>query len=140
MATIDLQALADELRLDPEGLGYDTADPKQCYALLNTRNQPTLLFRRNVPMWEVLGEIDWINDVAGVPDRQFQVLMLLLNQDQIDVHSTYVRDALGTILSGTASLTRLQALLQRQASRGEILFGQNVAVPLNPIISAIALI
>lgn len=125
---IDLQALKTELATDPEGLGYenglnDDSDAKDAELLNQPR--PTIQVNRTaIPMGEVYGEVDWDDEWVNLTDVKRAAFRQITSTDSLNVSSQHIRDAFVTIFgSGSATLANLQAILTRDGSRLEELFG-----------------
>lgn len=124
---IDLTELLTELTGDPEALGY-TGDDVEDAATLNEVQAAIQLNRESIPMGEVYGKIVWADFIALSADRR-EAFRIITSTPDLDVRSQNIRDAFVAIFGGgSATLTNLQGILKRPASRAEELWGAGAYV------------
>lgn len=126
---VDLQALADELTSNPLGLGY-TGDDAADAGLLNDPGASGETVRRSaIPMGEIYGQIDWDGEYLAMTPEKREAFQVITSTEYLDVTSQHIRDAFVAIFgAGSTTLGGLQSILDRDASRAEILFGVGVRV------------
>lgn len=123
-------ALATEINTDPKSLGYSPGSKTnaQIAAIINTVGASAETVNPGtVPTWQVTAAIvssEW----TALTQANKDLLAFYLNQGTIDSTSSNVRTAIGGIFGVGATRTALLALVNRSATRGEVLFGVNVVV------------
>lgn len=128
LTSAQLTALATELNTDPKALGYAGKTNIQDAALLNTVGASgETINPGTLPTWQVTAAIvgsEW----TALTQANKDLLAFYLNQGTVDTTSANVRTAIGGLFSAGATKTALLALVNRPATRGEILFGVNTAI------------
>lgn len=151
MTLAQLQVLKTEITTDPTGLGYAAASGDIAVAAILNLKRATIQIRRaDITGGEILAAVNVEADVVKASAnantqaqsidqwRQiwFQTVCLmpairLLNDDGTN---TQVRTVmLAIITAGSPSLTRLQALQNRDGSRAEQLFGPGTLIDYNDV-------
>ena len=128
----EIAQLADELRLDPAGVGYRAADTSmradgELVELLNAPRPGVELSgaRGVVPIRDVLAAIA-VSDVSSLAATQRDVLRVFLAAPDLDTANAAALGNLTTLFAaGSGSRSRLSALGSRTGSRFEALFGHN---------------
>lgn len=130
MAEFSLQALADEIYDDPEGVGYKVVlnwKGDQVIAdLLNDPVNGAQIRREIVPMHEVYAEVVW-TDFVGLGEAKRQAFALITSTEFLDASSANMIAAFQVIFGASATLTALNALTLKQGSRAEVLWGEGRA-------------
>lgn len=125
----DMQRLANEINLDPAGIGYAAMTPQQVLAALQANTRSV-----SVPLIEVrkikkaIVYADWI---AITQAQRDYVMMQITSETVVDNEEGNVRTGFATIFAGRPTLTAptggLAALLTRLTNRLEIAeIGQDV--------------
>lgn len=131
MALTDAALLA-ELQNDPTAIGYaallSAGKYGEVVAALNLPRGGVTVGRTLIPSWEFINALAPAEYIL-LTQAQRDYLMLVACAGQVQLGGGGVRDAL-TALFGPATTSRanLIALLNRQASRAEFLFGQAVTI------------
>lgn len=125
---VDLAELKTELDTDPTGLGYTGSDGGDA-ELLNEPRASIQLNRATIPMGEIYGQIDWDDEYLALGDAQKTVFRTITSTVSLDVRSQHIRDAFVAIFGGgSATIANLQAILTRDGSRAEELWGHGETV------------
>lgn len=135
MTTITLAALKSEIQSDPTGVGY--AAPVAAGAdgavadLLNAAGAGVAysIYRKSVGIHEIIAAIDATNfgSLAALQVAKLQLLFAGTgNLDATDANTRAI--ATGIFTGMTATLTNLAALVKRQGSRAEVLWGDGARV------------
>jgi hypothetical protein len=129
---VDRTALAAELQADPAALGYApliASGADQAIAdLLNATRARITLPRALVPSWQLVNAIV-PSEYAALAQAARDYLTMLAAAGAVQLGGGPVRDGLAMIFgAGTATRANLMALLDRQGSRTEQLFGDSVTV------------
>lgn len=134
---MDYAALASELNLDPQGVGYapHVANGNNS-ALRKLLNTPGLsgetIERDSLPVEWVRDALDF-TEVAGLATTARETLTILLSGAHVTINPR-TKSAFAQIFgAGTTSRTNLQALVNRQASRAEVLFGHGTQIGLRDL-------
>lgn len=126
MADFSLAALRAELDLNPSSI-Y-SGDPRADEAAINLVRSQIQLHRNSIPMREVYAQVVWA-DFAALTEPKRTTFQIITSTDALDVTSANIRDAFVAIFgAGSTTLTNLQAILTRSASRAEQLWGDGVKV------------
>ncbi len=131
--TISYQTLKTELNTDPSGLGYPAlitsgsdnalADALNLSRVTITNISVTLLTPHLV--FAAIVPSEW----AAVSASNQQIIQMILALDMINPNDTNTKNAfLQAFGSGTTTRTNLNALLTRQGSRAEQLFGAGTII------------
>lgn len=128
-AGVPIPELASELNNDPAGLGYsaDIASGSD-NGLLEKINvvragAPYSIQRKNIPVSEFVTGFDPTEYLALAQDKLAQLNPMLAGV-QLDVSAQSVRTILASIFpAGGPTRTNLQAIVKRQGSRAEVLWG-----------------
>lgn len=129
---MDYAVLANELNTDPQTLGYapfiSSGNNTVLRRLLNTPGQSGESIERDtIP-------VEWVRDqlvfteVAALTTAERETLTVLLSGNHLTVNPR-TKAAFSQIFgAGTTTRANLVALLNRPASRAEVLFGSGVTV------------
>lgn len=123
-------ALATEINTDPKALGYSpgTKINKQIATIINTVGASNETVNPGtLPTWQVTAAIvdsEW----TALTQAKKDLLAFYLNQGTVDTTSLNVRNGVGGVFAAGATKTALIALVNRSATRAEVLFGVNVVV------------
>lgn len=125
-------ALLSELQTDPTAIGYAPLLAAGKYgelvAAINLPRGGVTVGRTLIPSWEFVNAIA-PSEYLTLTQAQRDYLVLVAAAGQVQLGGGGVRTALTALFgAGTASRTALVALLDRQASRAEFLFGQAVTI------------
>lgn len=128
LTAAQLTVLATELNTDPKALGFAGKNNAQCAAILNTAGASSETINPGtLPTWQVTAAIvgtEW----TALSQANKDLLAFYLNQGTIDTTSANVRTAIGGMFNAGATKTALTNLVNRPATRGEILFGVNIII------------
>ena len=120
--------LAAEIENDPQGLGY-TGDNATDAGILNEVRSSIQLNRTSIPMGEIYGEVVWDPEWLGLSAIKREAFRQITSTASLDVTSQNIRDAMVEIFgAGSDTISNLQAILTRDASRAEELFGHGTHV------------
>ena len=140
MADYSLQNLHDEIEADPEGLDYKFAngDWRSDSVIAGLINDPALgdvIQRSFILPNEIIEQIviaEW--RALSLEDRQYVDLLTALPSISTETGISEVRDALLAIfIAGTTTRDNLIAVVQRQGSRAEVLWGENIFVSIGDV-------
>lgn len=143
MAEYTLQALHDEIEADPVAIGYKEAGGAwkgdQVIAdLINDPANGATIQREHVAPQEIIEQItivDW--DTISASDRLYLQLLPALETISTIQNGTEVRNNLLDIFTaGMATRDNLIAVVQRQGSRAEALWGENTFVTVGDVARA----
>jgi len=131
MAEYTLQALHDEIEADPMAIGYKAdAVWKGDQVIADLINDPAngaIIQREHVAPQEIIEQIaivDW--DMISASDRLYLQLIPSLETISTVTNGTEVRNNLLDIFTaGMVTRDNLIAVVQRQGSRAEVLWGEN---------------
>jgi hypothetical protein len=128
---IDLAALKTELLTDPTGRGYAaplaTGTDWMAADLLNAVQAGISIDRGVIPAYEIINATvasEW-TALSAAERQRYQTLT---GAGQVDSSNANVRAAFAAMFAAGPTRTALTALLTRQGSRAEQLFGQSVSV------------
>lgn len=130
--SIDLAALKTEITTDPETLGYAAplaaGQTGDVAALLNASNAAIRTDRDLVPAHEIFEAIvqsEW----AALDAQEKSRIALVLSMSEVNVKGTNTRAAFTeAFANGTGTRTALVALLTKDGTRAEQLFGSGARV------------
>jgi hypothetical protein len=139
MAEFTLQALHDEIENDPEGIGYKEGEAWKSDAviagLINDPANGDIVQRSLVSPQEIIEQItiaDW--ETISASQRQYVGLLPSLAVVSTIQNGTEVRNNLLTIFGvGTTTRDNLIAVVQRQGSRAEVLWGEGTTVSITQV-------
>lgn len=132
MAVFSIQALASEITNDPASMGYaalkEAAKDQAIADLLNSLTSPgaAAVFRNDVSSQEFLNCIT-TTDFAALTQANAIKLQMVLQPGRLDATNANLRAAALALFSG-ATLTAMQAVVQRTGSRAEVLWGTGFVV------------
>jgi len=131
MADFSLQALHDEIEIDPEGIGYApfvaTGSTGVLATLLNEVRAGININRGPIEAYEVINSTrpdDWLVLSAA----QKLLYQTLTGAGVVDAGDPNVVDAFTGMFAGTPTISALAAIKARNGSRVEQLFGSGVGV------------
>lgn len=131
---IDYVALASEINTDPAALGY--AAPKQAgndiavAVLLNAVGAGVSFQVNREPISSALfiANMD-PTEFAALTQAQLLRLLIILSGDSVDINGANTQTSLlGIFPNPGATKTAIAALLKRQGSRAEVLFGRGTVI------------
>lgn len=128
--TIDLAVLAIEINTDPNGYGYSLTDNALTADLLNEPRAAIQIDSGLIDSRMVVEAIDY-DEYAGLSAGEQRAFMTLTNPPEVDTQNAGIVDAFQSIFGGPGgvnSRASLAALLTRDGSRAEELFGADVRV------------
>lgn len=134
MAIFSLQALHDEIESDPTTIGYKEPDGTWKSDLIIAHQFHHLPYgdiiqRSTLQPQEIIEQIEIVDFRAlAAPDRLYLQLLPSLNSVSAVQNTTQLRANLVDIFAGTPTLTNLIAIVQRQGSRAEVLWGENTLI------------
>lgn len=96
-----------------------------------------IIFRNDIQPREIINVIDPANFVAA-QQIQLSKLQILFQGAPIDAQLPTLRANFASIFSGTASMSGINSIAQRQGSRGEVLFGAGVTISVSDVQQALA--
>lgn len=135
-----LIALASEINTDPKTIGYAGKNNIQVAALLNTPGIGTTPGKVNngvMPVQKLLNAIDGV-ELDALTTGKKMTLQIYFSSGSIDTGNQNVRDGLAAVFApGTASRTNLQAIVDRSATRAEVLFGQGFVIDQRDVSAAL---
>lgn len=137
---INYAALKAEGVNDPLGLGYavhfGTGNDQAIADLLNTPRQGATVNRTIVPAWEVVNAVVPA-EYAALTATYRDYLTFVVSATEVQLGGGGVRDGLGAVFPAqSATRANLLALLTKQASRAEQLFGFGVTITPDDIAKA----
>jgi hypothetical protein len=128
LSATQLAALGTELSTDPKALGYSGLQNQAAADKLNqvgasseTVNPGTL---QSYLIVDAIVSSEW----TVLSQANKDLLNFYLQQPTVDTTSSNVRSAIGGIFAAGATRTALLALVNRPASRGEVLFGPGTVI------------
>lgn len=129
---IDHAQLKTEIETDPQGLGYAphvaSGNDVALAAMLNEIRPSISINRDLIPSHEIFEAIvpsEW----SAASAQEKQRVQLILSMGMVDVRGQNTKDAfLAAFGGGTTTRANLIALVNRQGSRAEQLFGQAVSI------------
>lgn len=133
--TVSYSALKNEIINDPNGLGYSTpynlGNDDGVAALLNSVGAGAAysIFKNSVPIADLLKNFvpAEFNALTAVQVAKLQ--LLFAGSATIDPSDANTRSIFQTFLSAaTGTLTNFAALIKRQGSRAEVLFGIGTSI------------
>jgi hypothetical protein len=135
LTTAQIGQLASELAADPAGIGYPGLSNAAAAAAINAVSgtitiEPRVVNAQRVVEALDLGEYDALT--AGKRDK----LGLLLGRDEIELTAQSKAVFTDIFGAGTTTRTNVNALLSRNGSRGEELFGADTVVTLDDVRAA----
>jgi len=139
MAEYSLQALHDEIEADPEGLGYkiggEWKEDAVIAGLINDPANGETIQRTNVQPKEIIEQItlvDWV--AASAAERLYLQLLPALIEISTKENGTEVRTNLLDIFeAGTDTRNNLIAVVQRDGSRAEVLWGEGRTISISQV-------
>jgi hypothetical protein len=139
MTEFTLQALHDEIENDPEGIGYKEGEAWKSDAviagLINDPANGDIVQRSLVDTKEIIEQItlaDW--DAISAAQRLYIQLLPALPVVSTIQNGTEVRNNLLTIFgAGTTTRDNLIAVVERQGSRAEVLWGEGMTVSITQV-------
>lgn len=146
---IDHVALAAEINTNPEGITTRLGNllPAAVIALewrwiaeaLNKPKpvSPQQTSRGRIPVSEVLEAIDWNDLVVPAAEDRIMRVLTLSNEAGLDVSNPRIVAGFATAFAGTPTLTRLQAIRDRDMTRAEELFGVGEVVTRRDVMIAV---
>lgn len=142
MADFTLQALHDEIENDPETIGYkDGSAWKSDDVIAGLINDPTngdTIERRNISPQEIIEQIaiaDWL--AIDAAERLYIQLLPSLPVISAVQDGTEVRGNLLSIFdAGTTTRDNLIAVVQKQGSRAEVLWGEGTVISVSQVAHA----
>ena len=139
MAEFTLEALKDEIVNDPESLGYKTAplDWKSDQEIADLINDPAngaIVRRQSVRVSDIKAVILEAH-FNGLSPGESDYLMFVLDAESIDPRPNPIHDGILGVWSGGASVTKnaIQALMEKQGSRAEVLWGEGRTISLRDV-------
>ena len=117
--------------LDSDAATYGPLSDGRCADFLNDKASAKAapINRRAIPMYEVLGAVDWSEFIgAGLDAAKRQAFQILTSTETLDAGSATVRAAFTAIFPAGNTRTALAALASRQGSRAEVLWGDGARV------------
>ena len=139
---VHLALLKSELNVDPEGIGYDTANGTTAIVLsmLNDSDKNTTDATTTRPLDEIkISEASTIinsTEFAALADYQKSWVEMFINRSDGVSIKDYKAGFLAIFSNGSATRTAAAALQQKDASRAEELFGVNTVITRNDFIQA----
>ena len=142
MAEFSLQALHDEIENDPESIGYkDGSVWKGDDVIADLINDPAngdVVQRSLVEPQELIEQItltDW--ETISAAQRLYIQLLPSLSVISTVQNGTEVRNNLLAIFgAGTTTRDNLVAVVERQGSRAEVLWGEGVTISISQVAHA----
>ena len=127
---MDINVLKTEIDTDPKALGYAGKTDQGVADLLNEIGlSEEQILRGAVPADEMLSAMVYDDLIhVDLTDRQLQIIAIYTANGELDIANPNVQRIFKQIFpQGKASRDNLLALVYRDASRAEALFGQNVS-------------
>lgn len=139
---INYAQLKTELQTDPSALGYSAllaaGNHVGVAAVLNLTRAGVTIKRDIIPAHQLFEAIT-ATDYAALTAAEKTRLQIILSMGQVNVRGDNTRAQLAAMFgAGTATRTAVLALIDRQGSRAEQLFGSGVSISAADVALALA--